>query len=194
MPQYILDIWQYLKDNDAPNWFVIVISLFVWPVALSAFFYWWNNRTKQSVPDFKVTFTPTTRITIDGLDYDAVQLNFINQTGSIVYLHHGRLREVRKNFPIPSAASRNMADGKRELIFARSPTPPNQNVRFDLYECILQTNEIVHAALATNQIMDDKFYSYRPRLLRRWLRLPKYFLLEYVVVVGEKKFSVATVY
>jgi hypothetical protein len=38
------DFWQWLKDNDAPNWFVIVFSLIVWPIIL----YWISNRTEHS--------------------------------------------------------------------------------------------------------------------------------------------------
>ncbi len=191
MPESVGNIWQYLKDHDAPNWFVIIFSLFVWPSVLGIVVYWWTKRKRQSVPHFLVTFTPS-QIQIGPTRHDAVMLTFINQTGSIVYLSRARLTEVQKRFPIPVAASRDMARGWRELVFA---IPPSQN--FDHYECILQTDAIVGraiAAIAIKQQMDEAFYSYRPALLRRCFRCPKYFLLEYVVMVGEKKFSVATIY
>ena len=115
MPESVGDIWQYLKDHDAPNWIVIIISLFVWPPILGIIVYWWTNRKRQSAPHFLVTFTPS-KIHIDQTPHDAVVLTFINQTGSIVYLSRARLTEVQKRFPIPVAASRDMARGWRELL------------------------------------------------------------------------------
>jgi hypothetical protein len=191
MPECIVAIWQYLKDHDASNWFVIIFSIFVWPAILSIFFFWVANRKRQNVPHFLVTFTPT-KIQIGPDPHDAVLLTFINQTGSIVYLSRARLTEVQKTFPIPIAASRDMARGQRELVFLN----PASQIH-DHYECILQTdatNGRAIASIAVKQQMDELFYSYRPAMLRRLLSCPKYFLLEYVVVVGEKKFSVATVY
>lgn len=189
---YISDVWQSLKDHDAPNWFVIFFSLVLWPIALI----WWTKRKRQSVPHFLVTFTPMDQITIGDAPYPAILLTFINQTGSITYLYHARLTEIQKRFPIPVAASRDMARGWREVVFALPSNPP-EPLRFEHYECVLQTDPKsgrVLATIALKHPMDEAFYLYRPTLWRRWLRLPKYFLLEYDVVVGEKKFSVATVY
>jgi hypothetical protein len=74
------------------------------------------------------------------------------------------------------------------LVFAIPP-----NLHHDSHECILQTDGTAVASIAVKEPMDETFYSYRPTLLRRCFGRPKYFLLEYVVVVSEKKFSVATV-
>jgi len=196
MSECISYVWQYLKDHDASNWFVIIVSIFVWPAILSIFFFWWTNRKRQSVPHFLVTFTPSTS-NIGGTPHDAVLLTFINQTGSIAYLYHARLTENPKHFSIPVAASRDIARAWRELVFALPPEPPQTELHFDVYEWVLQTDPKsgrVYASMAVQQPMDEAFYSYRPTLLRKWFRYPKYFLLEYDVVVGEKKFSVATVY
>jgi hypothetical protein len=189
MSQYFSEFWQYLKDHDAPNWFVIFFSLIAWPLGL----YWWAHRKRQSYPNFRVTFSPYKMDIVTPLgtaSHDAVLLTFINLTRSTTYLSHARLREVQKNFPVHQSASRD-AQGWREQTFL-SPTGT-----FDRYECILHTDIAsgrAHSAIAVNQPMDPAFYSYRPTLLRKWLRFPKYFLLEYSLVVGEKKVSVSTVY
>jgi len=170
MPQCVNDAWQYLKDHDASNWFVIIVSIFVWPAILSIFFVWWANRKRQSVPHFLVTFTPSNS-NIGQATYDAVLFTFINQTGSITYLYHARLTENQKYFPIPAAASRDMARGWRELVFALPPEPPQTDLSFEVYECVLQTDPKsgrVFASMAVKQPMDDAFYSYRPTLLRKW--------------------------
>jgi hypothetical protein len=184
MLDWLCDAWDYQKAHDASNWFVIMFSLILWPAAL----YWWNNRKTQSVPGFLVTFTAI-QVAIGQELFEAVMLSFINRTGSVVYLSRARLTEVQKNFPVPVAASRDMARGWRELVFAIPP-----NLHHDSHECILQTDGRAVASIAVKEPMDETFYSYRPTLLRRCFGRPKYFLLEYVAVVGEKKFSVATIY
>jgi hypothetical protein len=186
--QYLSGFWQYLKDHDASNWFVIFFSLVAWPLAL----YWWAHRKRQNFPNFLVTFNPfqigiVTPIGI-GASHNAVLLTYINQTRSTVYLSRARLKEVPKNFPVPQSASRDV-QGWREQTLA---VPSNPNV-FDQYECILQTSDRAYSAIAIAHPMDNAFYSHRPTLLRRFFG-PKYFVLEYSLVVGEKKVSVATVY
>jgi hypothetical protein len=75
-----------------------------------------------------------------------------------------------------------MARGWRELVFAIPP-----NLHHDSHECILQTDGTAVASIAVKEPMDETFYSNRPTHALVAL------LLEYVVVVSEKKFSVATV-
>ena len=101
-----------------------------------------------------------------------------------------KLKEVPKNFPVPQSASRD-AQGWREqtLTFPGNPTG-----NFDQYECILQTNGRTCSAIAVTHPMDSAFYSYRPPLLRKFFGIPKYFVLKYSLVVGEKKVLVSTVY
>jgi hypothetical protein len=41
--------------------------------------------------------------------------------------------------------------------------------------------------------MEPEFYQYNTPLWRRLLRQPKYFVLEYTVMVGEKKYRVSTI-
>jgi hypothetical protein len=50
--------WQYLKDNDLPNWISLIVGLFVWPPIAAAIVVLWSRRTLQSVPHFLVTLTP----------------------------------------------------------------------------------------------------------------------------------------
>jgi len=191
----LCDLWQYLKDHDASNWFVIIFSVFFWPAVLSLIAYWWAHHKRQNIPHFLVTFKPYSML-IDGVAYDAVLLTFINQTGSIVYLYHVRLREVRKHFPVPKAASRDMAGGWRELVLAL-PSPTIQNTTFEHYEVVLQTDPKggrAFAAIAIAKQMDEEFYLHRPQRWRRFFGCPKYFWIEYDIVVGERKFSVATAY
>jgi hypothetical protein len=186
MPAFVGNFWQLLKDNDAPNWIVILISLFVWPAIL----HWWFNRNRQSIPNLEVLPTGG-QTTIHGQLYTTVDFAFKNRTGSVVYLYHARLRESPKRFPVPPAAARNISDGSRELKFA---IQQNVNLLFVADELVLQANSSGLTNIAVTQSMGTDFFSYRPSLLRIWFRRPKYFLLQYTAMVGEKKYSVSTVY
>ena len=183
---YILNFWNWLKDNDAPNWFVIAFSLVVWPIALR----WWFNRKHQNIPHFEV-LPAQGHTEISGQRYDAVNLTFTNRTGRVVYLARARLRDNPSHFPVPPAAVRDLSGGWRELKFA---IQQNERLLFIDHERVLQSNESALTNIAVSHPMDANFFSYRPGRLRRIFRRPKYFMIEYAAMVGEKKYSVATVF
>ncbi len=185
------NLWQFIKANDLPNWVSLLVSLFIWPPIAAAIVILWSQRTRQSVPHFLVTLTAA-QGAIGQQTGPGVVITFINQTGSIAYLSRARLIETPRNFSVPAAASRDVARAWRELALA---VPPGTT--FNRYETILQT-DIEHgratAFIATTQPPEEAFYAHRPSLWRRLLWSPKYFRLDYVVVIGEKKFLVSTVY
>ena len=179
-----IQFWNWLKDNDAPNWIVLAFSLIAWPAVI----YWWSTRKRQNIPHLEV-ISRKSETGINGQIFPAVELIFANRTGRVVYLSRARLRECQKSFPIPSAAAKYISGGWRELKFQWSD--PSKMVD---HVCILQTNENVITSIAVTNQMDQDFDSYRPNWLRRRLRWPKYFLLQYTAMVGEQKYSVETVY
>lgn len=185
------ELWALSKANDLPNWVSLFVSLFIWPPIAAAIVVLWSRRSRQSVPHFLVTLTAM-QGAIGDQSGPGVAITFINQTGSVAYLSRARLIEVTKNFSVPPAASRDLARAWRELALA---IPPNG--AFDRYETILQT-DIQHdravAFIATFRLPEEEFYEHRPSLWRRLMRCPKYFRLDYVVVIGEKKFLVSTIY
>src|SRR6266702_1805738 len=101
-----MQLWNWLRDNDAPNWAVLAFSLIMWPAIL----YWWNTHKRQSVPHFEVL--PQNGLTTICTDicteqFPSVELIFTNRTGQVVYLSRGRLRGQRR-FPIPRAAVKDI--------------------------------------------------------------------------------------
>ncbi len=112
----VSDLWQWLKDHDAPNWFVIAFSLIVWPILITIFLYLWNKRKIQEFPHFVISPIPGQQTIINGQPYDAVGFTFTNRTGSVVYVNRVRLRAHKKNFPIPPAAVKSPS-GWHELKF-----------------------------------------------------------------------------
>jgi hypothetical protein len=162
----VLHFWNWLRDNDAPNWFVLAFSLIPWPASL----YWWSTHKRQGIPHFGVHPQPPGQTAISGKSFDAVDLIFTNRTGRVVYLSRARLRECRKRFPIPLDAAKDISGGWRELKFNRSSPG-----LFTDDECILQTNDRVMTSIAVSQPMSQAFYSYRPGWVRRCFRCPEIF-------------------
>jgi hypothetical protein len=190
----VTDFTQFGKDHDASNWFAIAFSLVVWPSVLWAFFYYWSKRKIQEIPHFVVSPTPGQATNIGGQNYHAVGFTFANDTGSVVYIRRVRLRERQENFPIPPAAVRGLSGGWREIKFAAPGTQPPALID---RERILHTGQIAYTSIAVSQAMNNEFFSYRPGWFRRLFRLfryPKYFVLEYTAMVGDRKYYVATVY
>jgi hypothetical protein len=183
----MVGFWNWIKSyDDVPNWFILLFSLAVWPVVLS----WWGARKVQGIPHLEVqTLKWGNKIGMNGQSYDAVHLIFTNRTGSVVYLSRARLRGHANRFPIPPTAVKGLSGGWHELKFDTSNAG-----NFNQDECILQTNARVGTVIAVGQQMDQFFYSHRPALVRRCFRWPKYFLLQYTAMVGDKKYSVQTVY
>jgi hypothetical protein len=71
------------------------------------------------------------------------------------------------------------------------------NGRFEGHQIILQTGEADAQAttgIAVQTAMQASFIQYRRSRLRRIFKRPKYFVLEYTAMVGDKKYSVATIY
>jgi hypothetical protein len=79
------EFWQWLKDHDAPNWFVIAFTLIVWPSVLWIVLYYWSRHKTGHIPNLEVSPTPQ-KTQINGQPYDAVGFTFANHTGSVVYL------------------------------------------------------------------------------------------------------------
>jgi len=187
---YNMDIsnwWQWLKDHDAPNWFAIGLSLVLWPMVLSILVYYWSRHKVRGIPHFDVQPTQG-QTAIGGQPHNAVNLTFTNLTGSIVYIRLARLREQRSNFPIPPAAVRGISGGWRELKFL------DENRNFTRDQLILETGGRAVTSIAVSRPLGNDFYNHTPGWLRMLFRRPKYFVIRYTAMVGEKKYSVAEVY
>ena len=183
MPQWIVDLWNWVKANDLPNWVVVVFTAVLWPLALLV----WNKRKVNNVPNLEVRIFAG-NIQIAGNSHVAVGFDFTNHTGSVVYLAGGRIKNCTKHFSVPTDASRDIAEGSHHLSFM------DTNGGFVHRELTLQTNQSGRTVMAVTAPMTQEFYTYRAPWYRRLFRTPKYFILEYTAVVGTVRYLVATVY
>lgn len=183
MPQWVIELWSWGKANDLPNWIVVAFTAVVWPLALVA----WSRRKVHNVPHLEVRLLPG-NIQIGGQPHDAVSFDFINHTGSVVYITGARIKKCTSQFSIPIDASRDIAEGSYHLSFM------DPNGGFVHRELTLQTNQSGRTAIAITAPMPQDFYAYRAPWYRRFFRSPRYFILEYTAMVGASRHSVATMY
>ncbi len=184
MPQWAIDLWNWAKANDLPNWIVVAFTAIAWPLALLA----WNRRKVNNVPSLEVRLLAG-NIEIGVNPHDAVSLDFTNHTGSVVYITGARIKKCTGQFSVPIDASRDIAEGSYHLSFMDASSGG-----FVHRELTLQTNQSGRTVIAITAPLSQTFYTYRAPWYRRLFRSPRYFILEYTAVVGTSRHSVATVY
>ena len=179
-----IQFWLWLKEHDAPNWINILFSLIIWPLVL----YLWNKRTVRNVPNLEVTFSKGA-MAVNGNFTDTLKLKILNNTGSIVYISNARIANCSKKFRT-NLASHNIADpSSYELIFGQDESDSYHERRI-----ILQTDGAAFTALGINDSSSDELFTFKPSWCRRLFKIRKYFTLEYVAMVGDKRHKIKTIY
>ena len=181
--QPIMDMWNWIKANDLPNWVVVLFTAILWPLVL----FIWHRRSVSNVPGLEVRLSPG-NIQINGEQHNAVAIDVINHTGAVVYVTATRIKSCSALFTVPPAVSRDIAEGSYFLAFI------GPNAQFDQREITLQTNETARTAIGVSAPLNQSFYTYRAPWYRRLINFKKYFVLEYVAMVGQKRSLVRTVY
>jgi hypothetical protein len=168
-------VWAYawVKDHDLPNVFTVIL----WPLVL----FWWATRKVNNVSNLLVSFTPLPDGIVVGKRYPAVAIFFENQTGSIVYINGPRIKDCSTLVQIPTVAVRDIGENLHPLAFHNGKTGIYED-----HQITLQTGSKTQTAIAVTTEMQESFYRYKPSFFRRIFRRPKYFILEYTAMVGEK--------
>ncbi|NQU99492.1 MAG: hypothetical protein HQ538_02030 [Parcubacteria group bacterium] len=181
----IQNIYLWTQENDLPNWIIIIFSLIVWPIIL----YLWNQRTINNIPNLQISLTKGAS-TINGeRKENFIWINFLNNAGSIIYLTNTRILKCSKLFQVDPRASRDIAESSHELKF-----PNKKDNILTERQIILQTNEESGSGIQLKYTISDDMLTFQSKLWRRLLRKPKYFSLEYIVMVGNKRYKVRTIY
>jgi len=176
----------YLRTHDVANWIILGFTGIVWPLVI----YIWTKKSVNNIAGLEVVFRPGD-IEIFGIKHKAISIEFINHTQSIVYITNASIRRNTTNFIIPSNAAKNIGDSSRHLNFE---TIKDNNIYFNKREVTIQTNGSARTCMAVETNIDDSFYNYKPELWRRFIKKPKYFIIEYTALVGDVRFKVSTVY
>jgi hypothetical protein len=176
-------MWKWLKENDLPNWGVVLFTAILWP----SFLYLWHRKKVNNIRNLEVRFAPG-GIQINGEQHAAVGIEVLNHTGAVVYLSGATITKCSSLFSIPVAAGPDIAQGSHHLSFL------DDHGQFIQREITLQTNQTGTTRIAVTAALPNAFYTYRAGWCRRRFRWRKYFVLEYTAMVGTKRYSVATIY
>lgn len=179
----VAETWSWLRTNDIPNWITVAFTGIAWPIAL----FLWQRRKVNSVPGLEVHFAPG-NIKIAEKPHSAIDVQFTNHTGSVVYVSRVRVLKCTKEFPVPTDASRDIAQGSYHLKFM------DDKGLFVMREVTLQTNSSAKSCMPTTEAQSDGFFTHSPSWFARLFRHQKYFILEYTAMVGTTRHTVATLY
>jgi hypothetical protein len=184
------EFWTWGRgDYDLSNWFSTLVTV----IAVPGILYLYNKSKRQSVPKLNVSFSRGTT-KIGDRTLSALNIQFENQTNQIVYLTGGQFLGYppKCKIPLPPTAS-----GWYPLKFAWSKTVSDRGqLPLDDYDCILQTAKPANMAITSIAAnLDEAFFSDHPSVLRKWrLWRPKYFRMKYTAMVGDKRYSVETIF
>jgi hypothetical protein len=178
----------WAKSHDLSNWGVVIFTVILWPTVLSLGLLWWSRRKVNNISGLMISFTPSPGVAMGG-NFPAVTIFFENQTSSVVYVNGPQIRNCTERFQIPTEAVRDIGENAHPLSFL------NRNTGiFEDHQTTLQTSGKAETVIAVTTQMPQSFYRYKTSLLRRIFRRPNYFIIEYTAMVGDRKYSVSTVY
>ncbi|MFQ5454614.1 MAG: hypothetical protein ACE5EA_00240 [Nitrospirota bacterium] len=180
----LVNFYSWLQENDLPNWVIFSFTAAVWPVVI----FLWNKRKVQNISNLEV-FLSRANILINQRQYPAFDINFKNNTGSVVYLTLFRLKKSTKNLNITSNADRDISESS--YIIKVMDKTSGQYVHSQI---VIQTDQTVKTSIALENELPNTFYQFKSNIFRKLFRCNKYFILEYTAMVGDKKYTVSTVY
>jgi hypothetical protein len=180
----VIHYWTWLQNNDIPNSVTFFLVAIVWPVGLWIY----SKRPVHSIPNLVIRVTARDG-DINGTPHAGINIAFDNQTGSVVYISNPRLLGVTRHFGVYQLAAHDISDFSYQLQFWNTTTE-----RFELRQIILQTNQHGDTWMPLAAQPDDALLAYRLPLWRRFLNWKRYFRLEFLTVVGEKRFRVSLPY
>lgn len=177
-------IFHFFRRNDIPNWIAILLTTIIIPLILL----FWNNRTYSHIPGLEITFK-LGRGQVDGESCPYLDIIFFNRTGKVVFLTDVKLVDFNSdNITIHEKASLDIVSHSFVLKFVDEHT----NQFLNSY-VILQTNDSAVTGLPIpinyngNKGKDlmNNLNSYKGRSGGT-----KFFNLEYIALVGDKKYKV----
>lgn len=172
----VYGLWSFLHEHDLPNW----IGAAAWPLLL---FLWNRYRTHGSIPDLEIRPFKQGK---NENGRDVLRLQFMNKTGSMVYLTNVSLIPS-SHFSAAAEAAHNLYTNSFELKFK------DKTAYFDSIYTILQTGQSQDTILAVDGL-DDELLKYSPGRLRRLFRCPNFFKIKYIAMVGKRHYKVSMIF
>ncbi len=175
----LLNIWNWFKFNDLPNWIVVIFSIVVWPIAL----FLWNKRTVGAVRNLQVVVTPAGGVIPTGEQCPYLVLKFNNNTGEVVYLSNLAIKVsyIVKAHP---NADKDISTGNHVLKFALK-----DGDNFDKLQATINTGEKVTTGLPlSNAYSSAEVVELMNQMgsHRRNCLISKFFILRFDCMIGRE--------
>lgn len=181
-----MDMSAWFGGKDLPNWLTLLVSLGVG--VISAFVAkWWARRRHRFVPGLEVVREKSSG-KIDGAAAASIKFRFLNKTGSVVHIQHPQLRAVTKHLALHAGTWTDSATGSCELKFLNP-----ENRTYERRHTTIETHAEAETDIFVATSPDLDVLNYTAPRWRRLFRCPKYFILEYVVIVGARLVRVRTI-
>jgi len=180
---FLKDFLKVARENDIPNSFVFCFTALFWPLYL----FLWNRRRLNSIPGLEVHFSAGV-MDMGETIHSSLEIEFMNHTGSVAYITGPIIRRCTMRLQVSAHASRDVARSAYFLQFL------DGSKQFSLREITLQTNATGKTSLALGEPPSQELLSHSTSWLRRRVRWPKFFVIEYTAMIGTKRSSVCTLY
>jgi hypothetical protein len=105
--------------------------------------------------------------------FEAIAIDFRNETKSVVYLTDVRISNCTPLFPVPAEADRDRFSNSYQLKFLREAVVTVGIVPFDEIGITLQTGEQRRTAMPVTNELSQAFFAFSPLRIRQFFRCPK---------------------
>ncbi|MBN2396524.1 MAG: hypothetical protein JXC36_08730 [Candidatus Atribacteria bacterium] len=175
-------IFSWLKGKDLPNYVCLILSAIIIPLINN----WWKKREVGNIPNLQISLSFGT-MGMGNQQYPCINIKFLNNTTSSIYLLGVRLLKASKLFKVSPNAEKNSADGSYILRF------PNSEGILSERQVALDTNKSASTCLALMKVVDG-ITEFNPSFFCKLIHWRKYFILKYTALVGEKLYRVSFIY
>jgi len=182
--EWIKDSYKWLQQNDLPNWIIFGIVSIVWPIIL----FLWKKRKYKHISNLQISLRAD-NITINGNNRNALRITITNMTNNTLFLSTFRIKNKRSNLQIHADSTRDFNTSYYPFLFF-NPT----NNRFEIKDIILYTGNSVYTAIALEDPVNNSLLNFRPNILRKIFRIPKYYVVQYTVFMNDKRYFIKTRY
>ncbi len=174
-----MQIFNFLKQNDLPNWIAAAFTIIVWPLAI----FLWNRRSVGSIRNLDIIISPAkgTIQTGESTPYLIIELH--NKTGQVIHLTNAVINPT-KNLKANDDAEKDLATGSYTLKFSKGSGDAFARLRVTI-----ETGSRVTTGLPLSTAYSQEeanrqinlMRSHRPFGLRS-----KYFVMKYDALVGRE--------
>lgn len=177
-------IYYWLKENDLPNSIGLMFTAIVWPLAL----YFWSKRKVSSIPNLTIALGRGNISIGDNPNIVALTLTFINNSNSTIFITNPRIKDNKKNFRVHPVSTKDFNSGYYELKFH------DGNNAFNVDNKVLRTNDRALTVIGLSEMPDDTFLNHTSNFFKRIFNKPKYFILQFTALVGNRRYLIKAIH